>query len=276
VAFVVSFVAKLIIFVPRRGSIIAIIAGVLAAIAIHLVQLHGTELTPEQMPRVAFVLGVAVCGIASIGVARLADPRWSGLGRVLSLTTLYVLYVYAIRVDIKFYMWADSLLAALFLTGCFLATAYNREHRSSLYTFMLLLAAAMSAWVTLAWTFHRLEWGFLFDWFEVRFVERKVGLFALPIALRFCIPLVMARLLLAEAFGDTWAYPQRWVTLLAGFKAFATLMIALGLACHQAATEAYLEAVQQTAIWTFVIWALPWRLGAASSPRADDLTAAGG
>ena len=56
-------------------------------------------------------------------------------------------------------------------------------HRPSVYSYVLLLAAAVSAWVTLAWTFHRMEWGFLFDWCEVRFVERNVGFFALPIAM---------------------------------------------------------------------------------------------
>jgi hypothetical protein len=120
------------------------------------------------------------------------------------------------------------------------------------------MSALVTGWVTLAWTFHRLEWGLLYDLLGAELVERHAGLFIPIIALRYVIPIVLARILLAEAFGDRWRYPQLGITLVAGARTLSLLFVTLGIGHHQVRSDMYLEAVQETAIWAIVTLALFW------------------
>ena len=150
------------------------------------------------------------------------------------------------------------LLAALFLTAQFFRRDAVDQPRPSSYTYLLLLGTLIAGWVTLAWTFHRLDWGFIFDWFSVRFAEKNVGAFSLVIAFRYGVPLVMARVLLGEMFEGRYRYPQMPITLLAGLKTFSVMLIAFGMAFHHVRSDVYIEAVQQTAIWALLFVVLPW------------------
>jgi hypothetical protein len=116
----------------------------------------------------------------------------------------------------------------------------------------LFFSLVATGWVTFAWTVHRLEWGFLYDWFSAPFVERHVGFFLPLILARYVVPLIVARLLLDGAFGHEAPYPGRAVWLLTGWKVASVFLLTIGIASSSSTTEIYLEGAEETAI-AFVI-----------------------
>lgn len=265
-AIATAVVAKCVFFIPWRGGRAAQVTGLLAVGIASYVQWRWTNLTPEFMPRHAYLIAIAT-GLVLIAVVRRPEGAWRGVRQVIVISTMYAAYYYLLRIDYKFYLWHDCLLAALFLTARYLDRLVDKDERGAAKCCLLVLAAMVATWVSSGWTFHRLEWGFMFDWFSVRFVEKTVGVFGLLIAARFCLPLFMARYVLRRALPDGWVYPQRSITIVAGLTTFATLLVAMGMAFHLAGSDAYLEAVQETAIWSFVVVALPW---AGRRPDAAD------
>ena len=88
-----------------------------------------------------------------------------------------------------------ALLAALVLSAR-LVRPLPRPARTHAYAALLLFAFFASGWVSFAWTLHRLEWGFLYDFWSAAFVESHVAAF-LPLLMgRFALPLIAARVLL--------------------------------------------------------------------------------
>jgi hypothetical protein len=153
------------------------------------------------------------------------------------------------RVEPEAYLWRDWLLAAVFLSAKavkdFLPVPAARQGAHAALLFFSLMAAG---WVTFAWTVHRLEWGFLYEWFSAPFVERHVGFFLPLILARYVLPLLVARFVLAGEFARDGAYPGRAVSLIAGLKIASLFLLTVGIGSSSSTTEIYLEGAEETAI----------------------------
>lgn len=152
------------------------------------------------------------------------------------------------RADFEAYFWRDWLLAAVFLSGRAVREFVPPDARRTAHAALLFLSLLVTAWVTFAWTVHRLEWAFLYEWFRAPFVEKHVGFFLPLILARYLLPLVAARLLLAQVFGRREPYPGRAVQLLAGAKIASLFLVTAGIGYTSPTTEIYLEGAEETAI----------------------------
>lgn len=153
------------------------------------------------------------------------------------------------RVEPEAYLWRDWLLAAVFLsaraTKDFLSAPAVRKGAHAVLLFLSFLAAG---WVTFAWTVHRLEWSFLYEWFSAPFVERHVGFFLPLILARYVLPLLVARLVLAGELADDGTYPGRAASFIAGWKIATLFLLTIGIGLSSSTTEIYLEGAEETAI----------------------------
>jgi hypothetical protein len=106
--------------------------------------------------------------------------------------------------------------------------------------------------VSFAWTLHRLEWRFLYDFWSAAFVETHVGAFVPLLVGRFALPLIAARLLLrreldvAAERSSQRALGLAW--LFSGSKVLSLMFWSYGIAFVSVASDVYLEAVQETSL----------------------------
>jgi hypothetical protein len=180
------------------------------------------------------------------------EDRWRRLAAIAGVTGLMLLHHYAVRVPGSAYYWQDCWLAALVLSA-----RVVRRLPSALRTYahgvLLLLAFFASGWVSFAWTLHRLEWRFLYDFWSAAFVESHVAAFLPLLAGRFALPLLAARVVLRrELAGDNSQKALGVAWLLAGSKVASLMLWSYGIAFVSVASDVYLEAVQETSL----TWAL--------------------
>jgi hypothetical protein len=256
----VSLIAKLVIFQRPGSRAIGRIVGVAAAVGLGSLQYGWIDLPPGASTRWFYVTAIVCTG--ALALACLAF-RWRmtdrvAVGRTAALACLWLIGFYTIRVPLPAFFWADSLVAAIVLTGLYFRGPAAAGRWPSAYLLLMLVGALATGWVTLAWTFHWLDWSFLYNWFGADFVERNVAMFLAPLVLRYIAPLIMIRIVLADALGKPWVYPRRSVTLLAGIKTLSVLLVACGIGLHRVSSDVYLEAVQESAIWLILCLALFW------------------
>jgi hypothetical protein len=249
---VAVLVAKLIIFARWRVPHWLKPLGVIAAYEIQRV--HFGDWHPTAGEYLAMIVGLAATGALA--------PRWleaesaRELRRVCWLWAMYLGYYYAIRIPNDHYMWADFFFAALVLSARLARrTAAPRELRHH-YAMLMLLSVVVAGWVTVAWTLHMFEWGVVYDWFPAAFVEENALLFVPIINGRYLIPVLMARLLLAEQLGDRQAYPSGHVWTAAGAKVVSLALILTGIGYAIADSEVYLESIQEAACLAVFVVAL--------------------
>jgi hypothetical protein len=241
--------SKLVVFVPRAGGARARLGGLAIVAALEGLRLWAVTGDPGGPQRFVHVAAIgSLCAAAAL-TARGAATGRGFPPRVLGLGALYAAYLYTIRAGPEASLWLDCLLAAFALSARFLKADASFRQRCGAYPLLLLSGVWACGWVTLAWTFHRLEWGFLYDWLDAALVEARAGVFIALIVVRYAIPLVMVRMVLAAELGDLWPYPQRIIALLTGLKTLAALSMAVGMGFFLAGNDFYLEAVQETAIW---------------------------
>jgi hypothetical protein len=247
-----SLFGKAIVFfrsgLERRGRAAALGAIVLVA----LVELGRFRSTAEIGLAAVLVTGAIVAHRRlhrNLGSPSRTDAH---LIRIAALAGLLIAYHALTRTPREAYYWLDCLLAAVVLSGRLTAQIVKPRARSLAYTILLFLALFAAGWVTLAWTVHRLEWRFLYGWFRAPIVERHVALFLPLILARYAIPVVLARLLLAEELGAVEPYPHRLVWLFVGGKIIGLLLLTCGLGYASAASDVYLESAEETGITTVV------------------------
>jgi hypothetical protein len=236
-----SLLAKLVVFVPPRATARARVLGVLAALAVAATQLG-------VVPSAAQLLAALVLFLVAAQLRRTGD-RDSAIA--LFVGALLVLHHYAIRVPASAYYWQDCLLAALVLSAR-LVRGLPAPARTHAHAVLLFFAFFASGWVSFAWTLHRLEWRFLYDYWSEAFVESHVVAF-LPLLLgRFALPLLAARALLARELQESAdpagkrALGLAW--LLAGSKVASLMFWSYGIAFVSVASDVYLESVQEACL----------------------------
>ncbi|MHC4948331.1 MAG: alkaline phosphatase family protein [Planctomycetota bacterium] len=258
--YAVAFVAKLVVFVRPRLGLLPVAAGVAATVTIQAAEMQVAGLAPSAETKWLYLGVCAVALVVALVLRRRAavDAVHDQFARIGWIVALQLLFLYTVRIPPAAYLWADMLFAAAVLSGAFLRDEPSGALRPGGHLFLLVLAVMATGWCTIAWTFHRLEWGILYDWFDAAYIEWNVGLFLPAIVLRYCLPLMIFRLLLAETVGPRDPYPQRAALLVTGGKALAVCLVACGMGCHRVRSDVYLEAVQETAIWGLMAFVVAW------------------
>jgi hypothetical protein len=241
-----SLLAKLIVFVPARAALRARLFGLLALLLLTAVQLGGVA-------NEAQLFGALALFASAAWLQRKSSP----LTHTACLTALLLLHHYAVRVPASAYHWQDCLLAALVLSAR-LARPLPAPARDHARAMLLLFAFFVSGWVNFAWTLHRLEWRFLYDFWSAAFVERHVSAF-LPLLIgRFALPLLAARVLLARELDHPadGARALAWAWLFTGSKVASLMFWSYGIAFVSVASDVYLEAVQETCLACALLFGL--------------------
>jgi hypothetical protein len=116
--------------------------------------------------------------------------------------------------------------------------------KSSLYALLFSLMVIATGWIGLSWTTHGFEWDFLYRVFDAKFVEANVGFFIPLILIRYCIPLIVFRMLIVDkAVFKNIRKIFFYIVLPIKVLSLVGIMIGFGLA--DAGSLIYLEAVQE-------------------------------
>ena len=250
-----ALAAKLVFLVPWRAGTASRLTGAAVALTVAVVE-TGWLGTAGRL--IALVTAVTLAGLAVALRFRAARSDRGPLVRVLVVGALLLVYVYSVRIPPASYLWTDCLLAALVLSARYLGDHVVIRDQGGVYPFLLVMAVLVTGWTGMAWGFGRFEWGFLYDVFDAGFVEEQAALFVVPIAGRYLLPLVVARLLLAECLGKRHAYPRAAAMLLAGGKTLSLLLITWGMSYTLVSSHIFVEAMSQTALWAALSLVLFW------------------
>ena len=239
-----SLLAKVIVLVPARATLRDRAVGVLALLLLTAVQLGMVADKLQLFGALALFAGAAWLW-----------RKQSSLTVTICATALLLLHHYAVRVPASAYYWQDCLLAALVLSARLVRTlpAAARDHARAM---LLLFAFFASGWINFAWTLHRLEWRFLYDFWSAAFVESHVPAFLPLLVGRFALPLLAARVLLARELQGSGARALGLAWLLAGSKVASLMFWSYGIAFVSVASDVYLEAVQETCLACALVFGL--------------------
>jgi hypothetical protein len=122
--------------------------------------------------------------------------------------------------------------------------------------FLLLMGCLFSGWVTLGWSLHELEWKILYQFFPPSVVENQVVYFLPIIVLRYAVPVVICRLVLALDVAKGALRDNNFLKQVMASKFISLGVVAIALAEYNPHSNVYLEAIQQLCIWVVIALAL--------------------
>jgi hypothetical protein len=266
-----AIVAKAIVFLRPRSGRLPLAAGAVIVAVLSLAEWDILQLTQW---RGAVTLGAFLAAYLLLRHYHRRIPCSAELRRLVGLGLLWALSLYSLRVPIEARAWADGLSAVLVLSAAYAQRFTDPAVVRSSRLFLLMLGVIAAGWVTLAWTVHRLEWAFLYDWFHGAAIERNVAVFIPLLLARYALPVLIARRILAESFACR--HPARNALRLGGLKFFALAMMVFGIGCYSAGTDVYVEAAQEYVILFLLLCGLTFGLGDEKEPPRAPAPTAGG
>ena len=216
-ASLLSLAAKGLVFVPWGGRRWELVFGGLVVLVLHAGQTVA-HFGPLELAASALLLAAAL--VRPTPVAR----------RIALLGAGYLVLLYTLRVPIEAFIELDCLMAALILTARLSPDPVLRT----------VLGVLVIGWIGLEWTFHDLEWAFVYDWLDPATAERWSAVLVLPILARFLLLGVVVRV----ACRLRPAPPG-----LLGLKVSSVLLMTLGVALYDPTTLAIPDSGQQAAVW---------------------------
>lgn len=256
----VAWVAKLVVFMPLRGSLPGwrasvlvrwlappALIGVLAATGVAMLQAWGdARHHPLMAPSALLVAGFGWW------IRKRRSPLAEYLGEVATLVSVWLLLLYMVRVDAHL-MAAFDCFAAVAVASGWLASRVPAAGSRPLLVTLALLA---SGWSVVAFSFHRLEWQFLYDWLPAPVVEEMVVWLSPLLLGRYALATwVLCRLLSRHGEG---AVVKQWPATLGLAAIVGVVCLGLGLAMVAAESRLYMDAWKHVAVLLGVsIGALP-------------------
>ena len=189
--------AKLVLFVRPKATARVHVA------AVGLVALLTAAQLGLLVPNVQLVLAAAATSVV-VALRRRAtggatSRSLAHMQRIALLAALLLLHHALVRTLQAAFYWQDCLLAALVLSARLARRLPETRIREAAHALLLVFALFATIWIAFGWTVHRLEWGFLYDWFSPPFVEHHVVFFLPAIIARYLIPLFVARICCARS-----------------------------------------------------------------------------
>lgn len=237
-----------------RRTLGATLVGLALAILLLCSDLGLTPLANRFGAVLAVSLGVASVLSARVELRRAVAPGStlaSGLTRSLRLGALFVAWTALIRVAPEVRATGAILLGVLSLSVPFVSKVVPAKDLLGARLLLLMLGLLSAGWGTLAFTTHRLEWAFLYDWLSHATVEHHVGLFTPLMLARYMAPVLIARILVEESLHSS---EERHALTSAGLRVVGAKLAALafvlaGIGYYSPLTNVYLEAVEEAAIF---------------------------
>jgi hypothetical protein len=160
---------------------------------------------------------------------------------------LFAALFYSVRLGYEMYLYALFVAAALRLSAVLVRQLPSRERQESSHALLLMVFGSIaSLWATTGWGMRKLEWGFLYDFLPASMVENYVGFFLPLIALKLCVPALIARAMISDELYDV-PFPAEGATMAAGVKVLSLVAISIGVHLVAPSTDLYIEAVEEIA-----------------------------
>jgi hypothetical protein len=260
---VVSTGARLVIFLrPRRGIVVNVVG---VALVVLFTMLSFGDVLPKQAPRLLLSGALFAASVVVAYATRRNGPdsATGAIAAMLGNAGLLLAYRSSVILNERTFLQMELLLAAIVLSARADRVLGRREDRRAFTSWLEAMALIVAAWGSLALTLSRLEWKVFYNFFPALFVEHHVGALLPGIVLRYSLPLVLARRLLAEASLDVRSTWQPAAGLMA-LKVSALVLGLIGSAILDPTSEPFLAAVQCLLTFSILGFALayePWRGG---------------
>lgn len=254
---------------PRTGAPARALLPTAVAIFVAAIAIAGLSLVEWRwLPLRGAVGGVSVAALGALAwvTSRRCRraPTWQPVEERLRLAFLLTAGAWCLRLPGITWAWADWLFAALALSADFAARARTEESRRWVPFFVWVLGLIVAGWVSLAWTLHRFEWAFLYDFIDPQVADTNVRWFLPLLVARFAIPIAVVRTIVDTALPSPWGERRAFDAL--GAKVFALSAMLLGLAAFSVATDLYVEAYEELVVFALLA---PMLIRAAGSDAAE-------
>jgi hypothetical protein len=241
-----AVLAKIIIFfpvLPRRWMPAALKITLIAVL--HQVQWRTRD--PNAWESAAIILGLFGAWLA----ARRRDEETAD---ALALGLLFFLFAYCVRPIRETYAYADCMLAGLLFAVRWLRRFPQKENAAGDYAVLGVVAFLATGFFSVSWSIEKLEWGRIYTWFSVGWIEQHAIVVVPWLVLKTALPLYIARVIMGrELRGLEIAWPGERLRRLVGFKLLTVILVLTGLGVSGTVSNVYLEGAQQLTVM-LILW----------------------